>query len=249
MTARMHATRDDDPLVLEACGLRKSFTLHLRGGIRRDVLRDWTLRLRAGECVALVGASGTGKSTAMKCVYGTYAIDAGQLRLHGAGNATIDLGSAAEATWLRLRRRDMAYVSQFLRSLPRRSAIDVVASRIVEASDDQGLMPAEAWEARWASARLGASALLERLRLPSGLWNLPPATFSGGEQQRVNIARAWAVPSRLLLLDEPTSALDAANRDTVIDLILEAKANGAAILGIFHYEHVRDAVADRRVEC
>jgi alpha-D-ribose 1-methylphosphonate 5-triphosphate synthase subunit PhnL len=98
------------------------------------------------------------------------------------------------------------------------------------------------------AARARAGALLARLNLPPGLWGLPPATFSGGEQQRVNIARGFIQPARLLLLDEPTASLDAANRRVVIELIREAKLRGSAIVGIFHDEEVRDAVATRRFD-
>jgi len=230
-------------------GLAKHFTLHLRGGARLQVLADTSLDVQAGECVALVGASGRGKSTLVKCLFGSYGADAGELRLD-ASDGPVDIASASPQRMLALRRRDIAYVSQFLRAVPRVPALDIVAQRLVDAepapaADD--LDDAD-HESRMNVARDAARALLGRLNLPPALWDLPPATFSGGEQQRVNIARGFVQPARLLLLDEPTASLDAANRRVVVELIHEAKARGAAVVGIFHDEEVRDAVADRCVE-
>ncbi len=226
--------------------LSKSFTLHLRQGQVLPVLRDLSLHLAAGECVALVGASGRGKSTLLRCLYGSYAIDAGAAWFD-SDEGTLDLAQATPQQWLALRRREIAFVSQFLRVLPRIGALDIVAERLQQAESDAGL-PADTQRARGQAARERAAALLARLNLPEPLWALPPATFSGGEQQRVNIARGLVQPARLLLLDEPTASLDAANRRVVIELIHEAKAAGTAVLGVFHDEEVRDAVADRCVD-
>jgi len=242
-------TREADAPRLSVRGLAKHFTLHLRGGTRLQVLADTALDVRAGECVALVGESGRGKSTLMKCLFGSYGSDAGQLHFESS-DGPVDIATAPPQRVLALRRSDIAYVSQFLRAVPRVPALDVVAQRLVDAepvppTDD---LDDAAHAARLASARDVARGLLARLNVPRALWDLPPATFSGGEQQRVNIARGFIQPARLLLLDEPTASLDAANRRVVVELIHEAKAHGAAIVGIFHDEEVRDAVADRRVE-
>ncbi len=230
-------------------GLAKHFTLHLRGGARLQVLNDTSLDVHAGECIALVGASGRGKSTLVKCLFGSYGADAGSLRFESSTGA-VDIAQASPQRMLELRRRDIAYVSQFLRAVPRVPALDVVAQRLVDAepappSDE---LEDQAHEQRMDAARDAARRLLARLNLPAALWDLPPATFSGGEQQRVNIARGFVQPARLLLLDEPTASLDAGNRRVVVELIAEAKARGAAVVGIFHDEEVRDAVATRCVE-
>jgi len=242
----MNAT---SPPRLSVRGLAKHFTLHLRGGARLQVLRDTSLDVGAGECVALVGASGRGKSTLMKCLFGSYGADAGALRFESS-TGPVDIAGASAQRMIELRRRDIAYVSQFLRAVPRVPALDVVAQRLVDAeplpaSDD---LDDARHQQRMALARESARALLGRLNLPPALWDLPPATFSGGEQQRVNIARGFVQPARLLLLDEPTASLDAANRRVVVELIQEAKAQGTAVVGIFHDEEVRDAVASRCVE-
>jgi alpha-D-ribose 1-methylphosphonate 5-triphosphate synthase subunit PhnL len=231
--------------VLDVRGLDKTFRLHARGGLHLPVLSGVSLALARGECLALMGPSGRGKSTLMKCLFGSYAADAGALWLRDGGQA-IDLAHATPQQWLALRRRRIAYVSQFLRVVPRVSALDVVAERVLDAhpapaDDDHEERHRQAAEA----ARERARALLQRLNLPPSLWNLPPATFSGGEQQRVNIARGFVEPARLLLLDEPTASLDLANRQVVVALIREALAAGTAVVGIFHDEAVRDAVATR----
>jgi len=238
--------------VLSVKDLHKRFTLHLRGGLELPVLRGVSLEVQAGECVALVGPSGQGKSTLMKCLYGSYQADRGELWLQCEDGEPIDLAQASAQQLIALRRREIAYVSQFLRALPRVPAIDVVAERLLEgqpsAAEGADPLDDDAHEHALAAAREQVRALFARLNLPSGLWDLPPATFSGGEQQRVNIARGFVQPARLLLLDEPTASLDAANRRVVIQLIGEAKRRGSAVVGIFHDEEVRNAVANRCVQ-
>jgi alpha-D-ribose 1-methylphosphonate 5-triphosphate synthase subunit PhnL len=221
--------------MIELEGVKKSFTLHLQAGLILPVFDAASLCVGAGECVVLQGASGMGKSTLLRLVYGNYRAQGGRILVRHAGRV-IDLVRAAPREIVEVRRRSLGYVSQFLRCLPRVAAEEVVAEPLLA----QGV-------ARDA-AREGARRLLSRLRIPERLFGLPPATFSGGEQQRVNIARGFVHDYPMLLLDEPTASLDALNRGTVIELILEAKARGAAILGIFHDRDVRDAVADRVVD-
>ena len=213
-------------------GLSKSFVLHNRGGVRLDVLTGIDFSVCASECVALDGPSGSGKSTLMRLLYANYRPTAGAVRVRHAGRM-IDIATADPLTLRGVRRETVGHVSQFLRAIPRVSAIDVVAAPLLDRGEDP------------AAARRRAATLLKRLRIPQALWELPPATFSGGEQQRVNVARGFAAGWPILLLDEPTASLDAANRDEVVALIIEARAAGAAIVGIFHDEAVRAAVADR----
>ena len=235
--------------VLQVSNLSKRFTLHLRGGLQLPVLDGLSFTVNAGECVALVGPSGRGKSTVMKCLYGSYAASSGELWFTPRAHSSIDLATASAQQWIALRRTDIAYVSQFLRVLPRVCTLDVVAQAWLDAQpapvlDDDDAIESAHQEAL-GRARQHAANLLARLNIPKALWALPPATFSGGEQQRVNIARGWMQASRLLLLDEPTASLDAANRGVVVDLIREAKIAGCAVVGIFHDEEVRAAVAER----
>ena len=222
--------------VLEALDLAKTFTMHLQGGLRLPVLSGVRFTLSAGECAVLDGPSGIGKSTILKMVHGTYGIDAGRLLLREADGSVTDLARVDDRTMLRLRRTTVGYVSQFLRCVPRVPTLDVVAEPLLAG----GVAP--------DVARRRAGELLERLRVPTDLWMLPPATFSGGEKQRVNIARGFATDHPLLLLDEPTASLDAANRAEVVDLIGAKKTAGVAILAIFHDPRVRTEVADRVVD-
>jgi alpha-D-ribose 1-methylphosphonate 5-triphosphate synthase subunit PhnL len=213
-------------------GLGKAFTLHLQGGVRIPVLGGVDLVVHPGECVALWGPSGAGKSTLMRCLFGNYGAGTGRILLRHGG-AEIDLAAATPQQVIAARRETIGYVSQFLRVIPRVATRDIVAEPLIA----RGMARDE------AVAR--ATALLHRLNLPDRLHGLPPATFSGGEQQRVNLARGFAPHYPVLLLDEPTASLDAANRTVVIGLIREAKAQGSAIIGIFHDAEVRAAVADR----
>jgi alpha-D-ribose 1-methylphosphonate 5-triphosphate synthase subunit PhnL len=219
-------------ILLRTEGLAKTFTLHLQGGTRIPVLGRVDLAVSAGECVALSGPSGAGKSTLMRCLYGNYGAGAGRIMLAHRG-AELDLASAAPRAVIEARRESIGYVSQFLRVIPRVSTRDIVAEPMVA----RGMARSD------ALAR--ATALLDRLNLPERLHDLPPATFSGGEQQRVNLARGFGPRYPVLLLDEPTASLDAGNRAIVIGLIHEAKQAGTAIVGIFHDAEVREAVADR----
>ncbi|PZV33792.1 phosphonate C-P lyase system protein PhnL [Mesorhizobium kowhaii] len=223
------------PTPLVVSDVAKSFTMHLRDGIKLPVIASVSFSIKAGECTVLGGPSGAGKSSILKMLYGNYAVDEGQIIvMHDDG--LIDLATASPRTVLAIRRQMIGYVSQFLRTVPRVSALDVVAEPLVERSEDR------------ESARGKARALLAQLNLPEKLWALPPATFSGGEQQRVNIARGFITEHPILLLDEPTASLDARNRDVVIELIAAKKAAGVALLGIFHDHDVREAVADRIID-
>jgi alpha-D-ribose 1-methylphosphonate 5-triphosphate synthase subunit PhnL len=220
---------------LRVQSLAKTFTMHLRDGVVLPVVDNVDFEVNEGECVVLGGPSGAGKSSILKMVYGNYGVDAGHIWLAHDG-AEVDLATADPRLVLTLRRDTIAYVSQFLRTVPRVSALDVVAEPLVIRGADK------------AEAQDRAKTLLAQLNLPERLWSLPPATFSGGEQQRVNIARGFITDHKVLLLDEPTASLDATNRAVVVAMIAEKKAAGTALLGIFHDEEVRHQVADRIVD-
>jgi alpha-D-ribose 1-methylphosphonate 5-triphosphate synthase subunit PhnL len=213
----------------------KTFVMHLRHGQCLPVVRGVTLEVAAGECVVLGGPSGIGKSSILKMIYGNYRTDEGRI-LVNTRSGWVDVAAALPRQILTLRQTTLGYVSQFLRTIPRVSALDIVAAAAAEDEPDG------------AAARERAGDLLGRLNVARRLWHLPPATFSGGEQQRVNIARGLAARRPILLLDEPTASLDAANRAVVVDMIEERKREGVAILGIFHDEDVRDRIADRVVD-
>ena len=231
----MGETSDARGPALAVRGLSKSFTLHLQDGARIDVVGDVAFAVFPGECVVLAGPSGVGKSSILKMIAGNYAISAGSVVVSHRGGR-VDLAGLDARRLAAVRREAIGYVSQFLRVVPRVPAIDVVAEPLLRAG-------AEA-----AAARRRAGDLLARLNVPERLWALPPATFSGGEKQRVNIARGFARPAPILLLDEPTASLDADNRTAVVALAAEARAAGCALLGIFHDRDVREALADRIVD-
>lgn len=212
--------------------LHKGFVLHGQGGMALQVMQGLSLQLHAGECLVLAGRSGIGKSTLLKMLYGNYLTSQGSMRLN-FNDGPLELGKLPAHAWHPLRRDVIGYVSQFLRVVPRVSAVEVVMEPLLSRGADHH------------ESRERAETLLARLNLPERLWSLPPGTFSGGEQQRVNIARGFIGEHPLLLLDEPTASLDAANRAVVIELIDEAKQRGTALLGIFHDQEVRDRVADR----
>jgi alpha-D-ribose 1-methylphosphonate 5-triphosphate synthase subunit PhnL len=223
------------PAVLDIIQAKKSFTMHLQGGARLPVVAGVEFSVHAGECVVLAGPSGTGKSSILKMIFGSYRCDDGRILLRHA-DATTDIATAEPRRILALRRDTMGYVSQFLRAVPRVPALDVVAEPLIVhriARDE-------------AQARAGA--LLHRLNIPERLWPIPPATFSGGEQQRVNIARGFLPDMPILLLDEPTASLDAANRAVVVELIAAKKRQRIAIVAIVHDEEVREAIADTVVD-
>ncbi len=218
---------------LELTGVSKTFTMHLQGGLQLPVIRDLAFAVAPGECAALVGPSGAGKSSVLKLIFGNYRCDAGRILIQD-GDTARDIAQASPRQILSLRRRRLGYVTQFLRAVPRVSALDVVAEALTD-------VPRE-------TARARAAAMLTRFNVPERLWSLPPATFSGGEQQRINLARGFLPQTPVLLLDEPTASLDAGNRDAVIALVRERKQQGTAIVAIVHDEPVRDAIADTLID-
>lgn len=211
--------------------ISKNFTLHNQNSVVIPVMENANMQVRAGECVGLTGASGAGKSTLMRMVYGNYLTQSGRIIV-----GELDIVTALPRQILDLRRETLGYVSQFLRVVPRVPTLDVVSEPMLAMGIDK--------TAAYERARM----LLEKLRIPEHLWSLSPLTFSGGEQQRVNIARGFGYEYPAMLLDEPTASLDAANRETVLSLIEDAKARGAAIIGIFHDEAARAQVCDREVD-
>jgi alpha-D-ribose 1-methylphosphonate 5-triphosphate synthase subunit PhnL len=230
-----HSPSTVDPstkAMLRAEHLHKRFVLHHQGGVCIPVLEDVSLTVQAGECVALRGPSGSGKSTFMRSLYANYRIDRGAIWVKHQGE-WVDLPQLQPHQLLTVRRHTIGYVSQFLRVIPRVAALEVAAEPLM----DLGVAPEVAYDK--------IRHLFAQLNLPERLWHLSPTTFSGGEKQRVNIARAFSVNYPILLLDEPTSALDAANREVVMQLIETHKAQGCAMVGIFHDDEVRERVCDR----
>lgn len=221
--------------MIDIADANKTFTMHLQGGIELPVVRGVTFHVDPGECVVLSGPSGAGKSSILKMIFGNYRSDSGRIGIRHRG-ALIDLATAEPRQVLNVRRATIGYVSQFLRAVPRVATIDVVAEPLIVNGESR------------ADAQARAGELLHRLNIPERLWQLPPATFSGGEQQRVNIARGFISDLPILLLDEPTASLDAANRAVVVELVAEKKRHGVAMVAIVHDDEIRHLIADRIVD-
>lgn len=222
---------DTDPM-LEVIGLSKGFTLHVQGGVHLGVLDDINFAVHEGECLVLDAPSGRGKSTLLRALYGNYRTDRGQILIKHRSQR-VDLASAEPRLLTEIRNATIGYVSQFLQVIPRVGTLDLVAEPLLA----KGASTDEAQEC--------AATLLRALDLPERLWPLAPATFSGGERQRVNIARALIADHPILLLDEPTAALDGENRDRVLALLAERRNDGTAMIGIFHDRDARDTIATR----
>ena len=221
--------------MIDISNAEKTFTMHLQGGVQLPVVRGVSFQVEPGECVVLSGPSGAGKSSILKMIFGNYRCDGGRIGIRHRGNL-VDLAIAEPRQVLSVRRDTIGYVSQFLRAVPRVATIDVVAEPLVVTGTAR------------TEAREWAGRLLRRLNIPERLWALPPSTFSGGEQQRVNIARGFISDLPILLLDEPTASLDAANRAVVVELIDEKKRNGVAMVAIVHDDEIRHLIADRIVD-
>jgi alpha-D-ribose 1-methylphosphonate 5-triphosphate synthase subunit PhnL len=221
--------------MIDVADANKTFTMHLQGGIELPVVSGVTFQVNPGECVVLSGPSGAGKSSILKMIFGNYRCDSGRIGIRHRG-ALVDLATAEPRQVLNIRRATIGYVSQFLRAVPRVAAIDVVAEPLLNAGVSR------------EEARARSGALLKRLNIGERLWQLPPSTFSGGEQQRVNIARGFISDLPILLLDEPTASLDAANRAVVVELVAEKKRAGVAMVAIVHDDEVRHLIADRLVD-
>lgn len=211
--------------------VNKHFTLHNQNSAIIPVMQQANLSVAAGECVALIGQSGAGKSTLMRMIYGNYLAHSGEIWI---GQTNVVGATAREI--INLRKNTLGYVSQFLRVVPRVPTREVVAEPLLALGEEQG------------SARAKAEELLALLNIPERLWDLSPTTFSGGEQQRVNIARGFVYDYPALLLDEPTASLDMTNRSVVLGLVERAKQRGAAIVGIFHDVAAREQVCDREID-
>ncbi|PPI83032.1 phosphonate C-P lyase system protein PhnL [Marinobacter maroccanus] len=217
--------------ILDVQGLAKQFRLHAQDELVPSC-SDVNMRAFPGQLAALTGPTGAGKSSVLKCIYRTYLPSEGSIHFRRADGEVVDLARISEQDMLHLRLSELGFVTQFLHCVPRRPADEVVAEPLIL----RGMALADAL----AQAR----ELLRRLNVPERLWRLPPATFSGGEKQRVNLARGLIAKPRLLLLDEPTASLDKNTTGQVIELLREFKQAGVAMVAIFHDPELVTALAD-----
>jgi len=225
----------NDTPILRVEAYSKQFELHEQGKVIPSSC-NVNLSVYSGRLTALIGPTGAGKSTVLKGIYRTYLPSSGRLIYQTASGHEIDLAQADEHQILELRRTEIAYVTQFLHALPRQATEDVVAQPLLLKGMDK------------TQARNLARNMLAAMNLPERLWNISPATFSGGEKQRVNLARGLVSRPRLLLLDEPTASLDPKTTDKVVRLIENLKDEGVAMLAIFHHPELVKRMADDIVE-
>jgi len=221
---------------IEVKGLYKTFTMHILNDKIIDALHDLDFYIREGEIVGLAGKSGAGKSTLIKCIYRTCIPSKGEIIYNSKKFGAIDLAKANDYEILALRKSEITYCSQFLSVIPRVTAIDVIADSLVSKGES------------WEKSREVAKEYLSKLGLDEELWDAYPSTFSGGEQQRINVARAIISKPNFLLIDEPTASLDQKTKDIVIDMVLDLKRQGTSVLCITHDPYTMEHIADRVIE-
>jgi alpha-D-ribose 1-methylphosphonate 5-triphosphate synthase subunit PhnL len=221
--------------ILEVNDLSKVFSLHILNNKRIEALKQINFTMQEGEIIGLTGKSGSGKSSLMKCIYRTYLATTGEI-IYASRAGKMDMVKATDHQIIELRKSEITYCSQFLSVIPRVPAVDVVCENLFRIEKDR------------QAAREKAKEMLENLGLPYELWDAFPVTFSGGEQQRINVARAIIASPRFLLIDEPTASLDQKTKDVVIDMILDLKKNGTSVLCISHDEYTLERLVDRRMD-
>ena len=222
--------------MLQVRNLAKNFTMHIRGGVVIPSFAGVSFETHAGSLVALTGPSGIGKSSLLKCVYRTYLPSAGEILYTAKDGRAIDLSSADDWEILTLRRNEIGYVSQFFHIMPRISALETLIEPLVSRGTDR------------EEALVTARDMLSRVGLGKTLWDMYPSTFSGGEKQRLNILHAIITKPRLLLLDEPTASLDKGYKERIMEMILALKAEGTAMVGVFHDRDALLALSDMRYD-
>jgi alpha-D-ribose 1-methylphosphonate 5-triphosphate synthase subunit PhnL len=218
--------------VLSVRGLGKVFTVAETGTLIR-ACAGVDIDVMPGEFIGITGRSGSGKSTVLKMVYGTYLAAEGEIWYDSARYGRILLSRVGERTMIGLRRQEIGYVSQFLQAVPRTSAREIVAQSAMEAGRGR------------EEAAENAAAMLRHFELDERLWDCFANTFSGGEKLRLNIARAMVKEPRLLLMDEPTASLDERSKERVRELMAALKARGATMLGVFHDLEFMAGLCDR----
>lgn len=217
--------------LIELQGLQKAFTTHHLNQTMTAV-EDVSFGLEKGKFLGIVGKSGSGKSTIIKCIYRTYLPQNGQIYYDSEAFGKIDLVTASEREIIHLRKNEIGYVSQFLSVMPRTTTLELVEQSLLETGADE------------KTATMRAKEALRHFDIAEALWDSYPNTFSGGEKLRLNIARATVKNPRLLLLDEPTASLDNESKQKVREVIQKLKAGGTTLLGIFHDLEFMEGLCD-----
>lgn len=218
--------------LLNVESINKTFTIHILSGKIIEGFDDVSFTVTSGSALGISGPSGSGKSSVLKCIYGTYLTTRGDIWYESPRFGRLNLARTPVTVINRIREKEIGYITQFLKVIPRVSALDIVSTPLVEAGESR------------ESARSAAEELLDQLGIPERLFEAYPATFSGGEQQRVNIARAIIKAPRLLILDEPTASLDADTTAVVLDILLALRKKGTTMIGIFHQPEILARFSD-----
>ena len=216
--------------MLEIKNISKTYN---RQGKDFFAVKDVNLNILDGDFVHIIGRSGSGKSTILKCLYRTYIPQEGAIWYNSKKFGLINLLEASERQIIYLRKYEIGYVSQFLNVMPRTTAREIIEQAVLEMGYDEEF------------AKREAEKMLIHFELDKELWDTYPNNFSGGEKLRLNIARAMVKHPRLLLLDEPTASLDNASKMKVKELIEQLKAEGTTMVGIFHDIEFMDGVCDK----
>ncbi len=218
--------------ILSIQDLSKTFQLY-HADMTIHSCQHISLELKEGEFVGIVGLSGAGKSTILKCIHRTYLTTQGHIFYNSLAFGPLDLVSATEREMLYLRKYEIGYVSQFLHVMPRTTAKEHVMNALLEVGEDP------------LTAREKAVEMLQYFRLPRDLWDIYPNTFSGGERLRLNLAHTMVRQPRMMLLDEPTASLDNKTKVLVKDMLVSLKNKGKSMIGIFHDLEFMDGLCDK----
>lgn len=218
--------------ILKIENLAKNFYLH---NAKKEIhsCQNINFTLEQGQFIGIVGLSGAGKSTILKCIHRTYLASTGKITYQSEAFGEVELTTAPERQILFLRKNEIGYVSQFLNVMPRTTAREHVMNALLERGVDA------------AEAKEKAEAMLRYFRLPEPLWDLYPNTFSGGERLRLNLAHTMVKQPRMMLLDEPTASLDNKTKILVKDMLMQLKEKGTSMIGIFHDLEFMDGLCDK----
>lgn len=221
------STHDTTAPILSARGLHHSFG-------QTEALRGIDLDVRAGEVLAVMGPSGSGKSTLLHCLAGVFVPDGGSVTYRPAGLAPVETSALAEPKRARLRLTDFGFVFQFGQLLPELTAADNVSIPLLLAGK------------RRPEALRRSTELLDRLGL-DGLGAKLPGELSGGQAQRVAVARALVTSPAVLFADEPTGSLDSLASENVLTLMLELVREAGTTVVMITHDARTAAYADREV--
>lgn len=218
--------------ILKVNNFSKDFELHALNKTIK-ACNNINFEVSKGEFFGIIGKSGAGKSTILKSIYKTYIPSTGEIIFNSEIYGNVDLAKVGDREMINLRKKEIGYVSQFLKTLPRITAIELVIHSLIESGFEKNC------------AYDMAKDILNQFEIKENLWDAYPNNFSGGEKLRLNLAQAMVKKPRLLLLDEPTASLDNQSKIYVKEKMLELKSQGTTMIGIFHDIEFMETVIDK----